>query len=261
MSNIKNIEKYIEIISCNVSGFDINSSDYTKFTPMQLGIDGDESNSIYIKGQLLPSAIKISFNTNSKNCHVFIGQGIYGATSRITANASNNFIYIGDRCGLKNLNLMTSEDNDVIVVGNEVTTTSNNMWTTGHYSGVKGKAIIIGDDCMFSYGITIRASDGHPVFSIDDMTQLNSPQTPVVIEPHCWVGQNVSILKGVKIGACSIVAISTVVTKSTERFSLVAGVPSTTKTFAGKIWARNHSKEAILKAQFWGEKYTHTEHD
>jgi acetyltransferase-like isoleucine patch superfamily enzyme len=48
----------------------------------------------------------------------------------------------------------------------------------------------------------------------------------VVIEDDCWIGANVSILAGVRIGTGSIVAAGAVVTKSVPPGCIVGGVPA-----------------------------------
>ena len=48
----------------------------------------------------------------------------------------------------------------------------------------------------------------------------------MVIEDGCWVGANVTILKGVTIGRGSVVAAGAVVTRSCPPYSIVGGVPA-----------------------------------
>ncbi|MGD0821855.1 MAG: acyltransferase [Desulfomonilia bacterium] len=48
----------------------------------------------------------------------------------------------------------------------------------------------------------------------------------IIIKDHCWVGHNVTILKGVTIGEGSIVGAHSVVTKDVEAHTMVAGVPA-----------------------------------
>jgi acetyltransferase-like isoleucine patch superfamily enzyme len=48
----------------------------------------------------------------------------------------------------------------------------------------------------------------------------------VIIKDHCWIGHNVTILKGVTIGEGSIVGAHSVVTKDVEARTIVAGVPA-----------------------------------
>jgi acetyltransferase-like isoleucine patch superfamily enzyme len=49
---------------------------------------------------------------------------------------------------------------------------------------------------------------------------------PVVIEDDVWIGENVSILPNVTIGKGSIVGANSVVTRSFEPYSVIAGVPA-----------------------------------
>lgn len=48
----------------------------------------------------------------------------------------------------------------------------------------------------------------------------------VVINEDVWVGCNVTLLSGVSIGRCSIVAAGSVVTKSQPPYCIIAGVPA-----------------------------------
>ncbi|MBH0060037.1 acyltransferase [Pseudoalteromonas sp. NZS71] len=50
-------------------------------------------------------------------------------------------------------------------------------------------------------------------------------QAPVIIEDNVWIGRQVMIMKGVKIGKGSIIASGTVVTKNVPEFSLCFGNP------------------------------------
>lgn len=53
-----------------------------------------------------------------------------------------------------------------------------------------------------------------------------SDDEPVYIEDDCWIGTNVTILKGVRIGRGSIVAAGSVVHKSCPPYSIIVGVPA-----------------------------------
>jgi acetyltransferase-like isoleucine patch superfamily enzyme len=48
----------------------------------------------------------------------------------------------------------------------------------------------------------------------------------IVIENNVWVGANVTILDGVKIGENTIIAAGSVVTKSFDGYNLIGGVPA-----------------------------------
>lgn len=49
---------------------------------------------------------------------------------------------------------------------------------------------------------------------------------PIIIDENVWIGANVTILPGVKIGPFSVVAAGAVVTEDVKPFTLVAGVPA-----------------------------------
>ena len=52
---------------------------------------------------------------------------------------------------------------------------------------------------------------------------------PIIIEDGCWIGANVTILEGVKVGKGSIVAAGALVNKDVKENVLVAGVPAVFK--------------------------------
>ena len=54
----------------------------------------------------------------------------------------------------------------------------------------------------------------------------NVKSAPVVIEDKSWIGFDVVILKGVRIGKGSIVTANSVVTKDVPDFTMVAGNPA-----------------------------------
>ncbi|MDR1682775.1 MAG: acyltransferase [Candidatus Symbiothrix sp.] len=86
--------------------------------------------------------------------------------------------------------------------------------------------IEVGDDCMFSSNILIWAQDWHEIYDEQTKQRINHAKN-VKIRNHVWVGYNTKILKGVTIGNNSIIATSTVVTKSfeSEENVVIAGNP------------------------------------
>lgn len=92
--------------------------------------------------------------------------------------------------------------------------------------------IVIGSDFMSGPGMTIITGDhrtdilGRTMRSVTDADKRPEDDADVVIENDVWVGANVTILKGVKIGTGSIVAAGSVVTKDVLPFSVVGGAPA-----------------------------------
>ena len=67
----------------------------------------------------------------------------------------------------------------------------------------------------------MRDSDDHTINgSSKPMTQS------IVIGDHVWIGMNVTILKGVRVGNGAIIAAGAVVTKDVPENALVGGVPA-----------------------------------
>ena len=87
--------------------------------------------------------------------------------------------------------------------------------------------VIIGEDCMFSYGIVIRTSDAHSILDKDTKKILNFPKGILQIGNHCWVGQNVVIGKNAKLPDNTIVGLAAVVTKPfIEEYTALGGNPA-----------------------------------
>lgn len=196
--------------------------------------------------------IKIYFG-KTKGCKVFIGENIRGDMT-INFRGNDSIIYIGSQCYLNKLEIRSLQDNDFIAIGNGVTTTNRNVWISGNGAGNETPAIIIGDDCMFSYDVVVRNSDAHPIFDAETDDQINEPTGIVHIEPHVWICEQVNILKSTTIGACSIIALGSVVTKDVPRFSIASGVPAISRTNENTYWARSDGAKKE-KAKEYYQKY------
>ena len=153
-----------------------------------------ENNTVYIK---TPTRIKrCTINFYGNNNKVYFDENIYGKFC-FNLNLDNNNIYLGKRV------------------------------ETIHFSAtLHGDKLTVGDNCMFSNNITCW-TDGHSV--IDNATKelLNKPHHEITIGNHVWIGANVTLLKKTKIPSNSIVAHSSVVTKTFEEENIIlAGNPA-----------------------------------
>ncbi|MGE4500914.1 MAG: DapH/DapD/GlmU-related protein [Hydrogenovibrio sp.] len=89
--------------------------------------------------------------------------------------------------------------------------------------------VVIGNNVLVGSSVFISDHD-HGDTSYNNL--LLSPAkrdistAPVIIEDNVWIGEKAIILKGVTIGANSVIAASSVVTKNVAPFSVVAGVPA-----------------------------------
>lgn len=85
--------------------------------------------------------------------------------------------------------------------------------------------IIIGNNVDIAYRTTLITSSN--ASASDYIRSYYSPFTaPIIIEDDVWIGANSTILGGVTIGKCSVVAAGALVNKDVEPYTVVAGVPA-----------------------------------
>jgi len=111
-------------------------------------------------------------------------------------------------------------DHRLIEVGNNVFFGLNTIINTT-------VSIKIGDDVMFGRSVTIMGGD-HNMSKVGipmRYVKTEGANIPIIIEDDVWVGSNVIILKGVKLGEGSVVGAGSVVTKSMPPYSICVGNP------------------------------------
>jgi acetyltransferase-like isoleucine patch superfamily enzyme len=91
--------------------------------------------------------------------------------------------------------------------------------------------VIIGKNSFSGPNLTIITGD-HPYSPGSYMSDIRKKENQkgfdedVIIDEDVWIGSNVVILKGVKIGRCAIIAAGSIVVKDVPSYSIVAGNPS-----------------------------------
>jgi acetyltransferase-like isoleucine patch superfamily enzyme len=124
-------------------------------------------------------------------------------------------------------------------------TEENGYIEIGDYCYLSGATLVatvsitIGKYVYIAGGVTIVDSDFHPLDPAERLRdtviisptgrKINRPafeSAPVIIEDDVWIGYNATILKGVKIGAGSIIQPGAVVLKSVPPGSVVYGNPA-----------------------------------
>lgn len=231
----------------------------------QIHIQGPESHvRLLSKDRDLAADIRVNLLKGNSSLTLYVGQGLSGSLELDIYHA-NSTVYIGDGCSLGGLEIISSQENDEVLIGNQVKIghakrrlrDKVSLFSGGH--SPNSLFLIIGDDCLFSYGVTVRTTDAHPIVDRHSHEQVNTPQRGVLIEPHVWVGQNVSILKDVSLGACSIIALGAVVLKDVPRGSLASGVPARNQSLNGKIWLDSHHPKAMARAMEVWDRYHESE--
>lgn len=117
-----------------------------------------------------------------------------------------------------------------------------------NFSASNGAVIKIGKKVMFGSDVTIMCGDHNTSvigqYMYDVHEKRPEDDLSVTICDDVWVGCNVTILKGVKIGRGAIIAAGAVVTKDVPEYSISAGVPAKVIKFR---WCQDIINEHDLK--------------
>ena len=116
---------------------------------------------------------------------------IYGSNCKVILMGEGNLHYA---------HLHIEDDGGQIVLKPHVT-------ISGHteLAVIEGTKIVVGEDCLFSSQISFRTGDSHSILDQATGKRIN-PSEDIIIGDHVWVGNGVKVLKGVSVGAHSIVA-------------------------------------------------------
>ncbi|HEX4612250.1 MAG TPA: acyltransferase [Urbifossiella sp.] len=116
-----------------------------------------------------------------------------------------------------------------------------------------GRSVRIGRDCLLASGVKVYDLDGHPLDAARRRAGEPTPPeaiAPVVIEDDVWVGAGVLILKGVTVGARTVVAAGSIVVKDVPPDVVVAGCPArVVKHLAADAPVREIAGPTLLEAR------------
>lgn len=178
--------------------------------------------------------------------------------STITFNGTNNILFCGENVKLRNSSIKFNASNSVIFLASsrneyllDASINNNSVLYLGRNSYFNGVMhiviseetnVVIGDNCLFSFGIWLRTADPHLIYSCETKERLNFSKS-IFIGDHVWIGQDAMLLKNSFIGSGSIVAAK----------ALVAGkqIPSNTS------WGGNPARQ-LSEGIFWEGSCVHS---
>lgn len=138
----------------------------------------------------------------------------------ISIIGSNNYLFIGEETVLSFVGFAMEDNNNIIRVHENC-----RIYNGTNFAAIEGTQITINKDCLFSSNIQIRTGDSHSI--VNSLNERINPSKSITFGEHVWIGQNVTVLKGVEIGENSIVGSGSVVTKSFNDANIViAGNPA-----------------------------------
>jgi acetyltransferase-like isoleucine patch superfamily enzyme len=113
------------------------------------------------------------------------------------------------------------EDSESLLeIGERSYIESANFALTGVQKNIK-----IGRDCLFSNEISFRTGDSHAIFDEATGMKVNEEKS-ITVADHVWLGNGVTILKGVNLAENIVVGTKSVVTKSFSANCVIGGFPA-----------------------------------
>lgn len=178
-----------------------------------------------------------------KNFILYIGDDSVleiGSKTRIDCKLTiydNSVFKCGERCVFENGLIWLFDAKTVI--GDSFTIEN------GHTMRILRKSSLeIGNDCMFSYNISIRTNDGHAIFDVNTGENINSTdeicaKRNIKIGNHVWIGTNSIIMYNTDIADGSIIGAMSFVKSKLPNNCAAAGVPA--RVIKRDVaWSRNN---------------------
>lgn len=166
-----------------------------------------------------PELKKSSIKFKGKNNVLICEENVKLTNSHLIFNGSNSITYLSKAKGEYMIHA-TLYHNSVLFI-------DENLSTNGILRIIlsEEKNLIIGKDCLFSFGIWIRLADPHLIYDCKSKKRINDSKS-VYVGDHVWIGQDAMILKGTKIGSGSIIGAKSVISnKKINSNSIWAGNP------------------------------------
>lgn len=176
----------------------VNVSDKTKFLRSSITVVG-EGNSISIEQCRYIDGLNVVLKGNNKRFVLKSSSKKIRNLKVVSHRGDNQLVYIESQFGCGGCEIQMNDG---------------------------GESLRIGSDCLFSWGIKIRTSDGHTIYDLSTGEVINKP-SDVVIGDHVWISEDVKVLKGSLIPNNSVVGSSSIFTRKFSKENCIfAGSPA-----------------------------------
>jgi acetyltransferase-like isoleucine patch superfamily enzyme len=176
------------------------------------------NNKIIIKSSIIKY---VNFDIIGNDNYIYIDEKATLNQVIFKIKGNNHKVHIGKKCTFNRGSLIWIEDDNCsLTIGDNTSIENIHIALTEPNSKIS-----IGSDCMLAYDIDIRCGDSHSVIDLETEKRINYAKD-IQIQDHVWIAASSKILKGVVIGANSIVALGSIVTKNVASNVIVAGNPA-----------------------------------
>ena len=123
-----------------------------------------------------------------------------------------------NRAGINHPTQLVAGRDAILKIGNNVGMSGASIYAES--------SIEIGDHVLLGANARIYDTDFHPIHFQDRLAGVPAKTEAVVIGEHVWLAANVTVLKGVHIGARSVIAAGSVVVSDIPEDCLAGGIPA-----------------------------------
>lgn len=191
-----------------------------------------------------------------KENRIIAGNGVNLKSCIITFHGKNNILYAEDGVVLEGCDISFGGDHAVVYLSKSsrpyhlaIKAFREAAVFFGHdnyfnnrliASAAEHQNVIVGNDCLFSFGCSLRTADAHPLYSVDSGERI-CPSRSVFVGDHVWMAQDVLIM-GSEIGSGAVLR---------DRLAAAAvTIPSNT------LWAGNPAQQ-VEKGVFYTNESVH----
>lgn len=154
--------------------------------------------------------------------HALTVKGILGLSAPGTISIGSNVKIINNstynRAGINHATQLVAAKGARLSIGNNVGISGASIYCTD--------SIAIGDHVLVGANCRIYDTDFHAIDYLDRRADKPCCSAPVIIENDVWLCANVTVLKGVTIGARSVIAAGSIVTHNIPPDTVAGGVPA-----------------------------------